>query len=96
MNTFLDYLAVLAVAALLLAPALYGATRDRRIDQQIRAAAERRAGRAAVIRAPDPASGSRSSRGAGPSASSLCGSASASMGLARLTQACIGPRSAAR
>ncbi|MCJ0871425.1 hypothetical protein [Streptomyces sp. AP-93] len=42
MNTFLDYLVVLAVAALLLAPALYGAARERRVDRQIRAAAERR------------------------------------------------------
>lgn len=96
MNTFLDYLAVLAVAALLLAPALYGAARDRRIDRQIRAAVERRAGRAAVIRAPDLASGSRSSRGAGPPASSSRGSASAPMRLARPTQARMGPRTAAR
>ncbi|AWZ04666.1 MULTISPECIES: hypothetical protein [unclassified Streptomyces] len=38
MNTFLDYLLVLAVAALLLGPALYGALRERRLDRQIRAA----------------------------------------------------------
>ncbi|MFF3858595.1 hypothetical protein [Streptomyces sp. NPDC002209] len=38
MNTFLDYLAVLAVAALLLGPALHGALRERRIDRQLRAA----------------------------------------------------------
>ncbi|MFB7172715.1 hypothetical protein ACFCYM_18075 [Streptomyces sp. NPDC056254] len=37
MNTLLSYLAVLAVAALLLAPSLYGALRERRIDRQIRA-----------------------------------------------------------
>ncbi|WP_327254878.1 hypothetical protein [Streptomyces sp. NBC_01244] len=42
MNTFLDYLVVLAVAALLLGPALYGAARERRLDRQIRAADERR------------------------------------------------------
>ncbi|MFD9406621.1 hypothetical protein ACFWBN_06290 [Streptomyces sp. NPDC059989] len=41
MNSFLNYLAVLAVAALLLAPALYGIVRDRRIDRQIRAAQQR-------------------------------------------------------
>ncbi|GAA0308290.1 hypothetical protein GCM10010302_53800 [Streptomyces polychromogenes] len=39
MNTFLDYLTVLAVAALLLAPSLYGAFHDRRIDRQLAAAA---------------------------------------------------------
>ncbi|MEU9250910.1 hypothetical protein AB0D66_03570 [Streptomyces sp. NPDC048270] len=39
MNTLLNYLAVLAVAALLLAPALYGAARERRIDRQLREAA---------------------------------------------------------
>ncbi|MGW6705868.1 hypothetical protein ACWGDE_13400 [Streptomyces sp. NPDC054956] len=38
MNTFLDFLVVLAVAALLLGPSLYGAARERRIDRQIRAA----------------------------------------------------------
>ncbi|WP_327304629.1 hypothetical protein OG730_14470 [Streptomyces sp. NBC_01298] len=96
MNTFFDYLVVLTVAVVLLAPSLYWAAHERRLDRQVRAAAERTAGRAAVIRAPDPASGSRSSRGAGPSASSSCGSASASMGLARLMRARIGPRSAAR
>ncbi|MEU6297093.1 hypothetical protein [Streptomyces erythrochromogenes] len=37
MNTFLSYLAVLAVATLLLAPGLYGALRERRIDRQLRA-----------------------------------------------------------
>ncbi|MFJ9337877.1 hypothetical protein ACIRP0_01140 [Streptomyces sp. NPDC101733] len=41
MSTFLDYLTVLALAALLLAPALYGALRERRIDRQLRAAAPR-------------------------------------------------------
>ncbi|WP_405978667.1 hypothetical protein [Streptomyces sp. NBC_00158] len=39
MNTFLDYLTVLAVAALLLAPALHGALRDRRTNRQLAAAA---------------------------------------------------------
>ncbi len=39
MNTFLNYLVVLAVAALLLAPALYGTVRERRIDRQLREAA---------------------------------------------------------
>ncbi|MFF5702065.1 hypothetical protein ACFY7H_06140 [Streptomyces sp. NPDC012794] len=39
MNTFLDYLTVLAVAALLLAPALYGALHERRTDRQLTAAA---------------------------------------------------------
>ncbi|MGW7435007.1 hypothetical protein [Streptomyces sp. NPDC054849] len=37
MNTLLSYLAVLAIAVLLLAPGLYGALRDRRIDRQLRA-----------------------------------------------------------
>ncbi|MEU9717138.1 hypothetical protein [Streptomyces sp. NPDC047976] len=48
MNTFLDYLTVLAVAALLLAPALYGALRDRRTDRELAAAARER------LVAPDP------------------------------------------
>ncbi|MDX3534980.1 hypothetical protein PV721_11475 [Streptomyces sp. MB09-01] len=37
MNTLLSYLTVLAVAALVLAPSLYGVLRDRRIDRQLRA-----------------------------------------------------------
>ncbi|MCX4805642.1 hypothetical protein ACFWWM_14650 [Streptomyces sp. NPDC058682] len=41
MNTFVNYLAVLAIAALLLGPSLYGILRDRRIDQQLRAVATR-------------------------------------------------------
>ncbi|MGW7328449.1 hypothetical protein ACWGIU_07520 [Streptomyces sp. NPDC054840] len=41
MTTFVNYLAVLAIAALVLAPGLYGILRDRRIDQQIRAVATR-------------------------------------------------------
>ncbi|MFE5860125.1 hypothetical protein ACFQ77_06125 [Streptomyces virginiae] len=41
MTTFVSYLAVLAVAALVLGPSLYGILRDRRIDQQIRAARTR-------------------------------------------------------
>ncbi|MFE1786970.1 hypothetical protein ACFW7J_00975 [Streptomyces sp. NPDC059525] len=36
MNTFLDYLTVLAVAALLLAPSLHGLLHERRIDRQLR------------------------------------------------------------
>lgn len=44
MNTLLDYLVVLAIAALLLGPSLYGAARERRLDRQIRAA-----GRAAQV-----------------------------------------------
>lgn len=57
MNTLLSYLTVLAVAALLLAPSLYGALRERRLDRQIRAAAGQPvepARPAVVIRAPDP------------------------------------------
>ncbi|MDK9494780.1 hypothetical protein QEZ40_003414 [Streptomyces katrae] len=42
MNTFLDYLTVLAVAALLLAPALYGALHDHRTDRQLAEAARAR------------------------------------------------------
>ncbi|MFD9306221.1 hypothetical protein ACFWCB_26805 [Streptomyces sp. NPDC060048] len=38
MNASLDFLVVLAVAALLLGPSLYGAARERRVDRQIRAA----------------------------------------------------------
>ncbi|MFD3873642.1 hypothetical protein [Streptomyces sp. NPDC058623] len=41
MNTFLSYLAVLAVAALLLAPSLYGLLRERRVDRQLRAVENR-------------------------------------------------------
>lgn len=41
MNTFLSYLVVLLVAALLAAPALWGAVRDRGIDRQLRAAQHR-------------------------------------------------------
>ncbi|MEU8772807.1 hypothetical protein [Streptomyces sp. NPDC048606] len=42
MNTFLSYLAVLALAVPLLAPGLYGVLRDRRIDRQLRAVETRR------------------------------------------------------
>lgn len=42
MNTLLSYLAVLALAAAVLAPSLYGLLRDHRTDQQIRTAARRR------------------------------------------------------
>ncbi|MDD9378793.1 hypothetical protein M8Z33_19445 [Streptomyces sp. ZAF1911] len=38
MNTFLDYLLVLAVAALLAGPAVYGALQERHIDRQLRTA----------------------------------------------------------
>ncbi|MFC9299064.1 hypothetical protein ACFTWH_18360 [Streptomyces sp. NPDC057011] len=44
MSTFLNYLTVLALAALLLAPALYGLARERRIDRQLREAADGRSG----------------------------------------------------
>ncbi|WP_405488995.1 hypothetical protein [Streptomyces sp. NBC_00096] len=40
MNTFLDLLVVLAVAALLATPALYGATREHRLNRQLRTAAQ--------------------------------------------------------
>ncbi len=43
MSTFLDYLTVLAVAALLFAPALHGAARERLTDRQLRAAQRLRA-----------------------------------------------------
>ncbi|MFD3808225.1 hypothetical protein ACFWSF_30250 [Streptomyces sp. NPDC058611] len=51
MNTFLDYLTVLAVAALLVAPALYGALGDHRTDRQLRTAAGQRRQRPRTIRA---------------------------------------------
>ncbi|MER5872065.1 hypothetical protein [Streptomyces sp. NPDC002044] len=38
MNTFLDYLTVLALAAFLAGPALYGALGDHRTDRQLRTA----------------------------------------------------------
>lgn len=53
MNTVLNYLTVLAVAALLLAPALYGALADHRTDRQLRAAAGQ--GRPSVTRRRTPA-----------------------------------------
>ncbi|MFD5147543.1 hypothetical protein [Streptomyces sp. NPDC058401] len=57
MNTLLDYLVVLALAALLLGPALYGALRERRLERQIRAAGQpARSGRRGRAR-----TGSRSS-----------------------------------
>lgn len=46
MTTFLSFLAVLAIAALVLAPFLYGMVRERRIDRQLRKAA---AGRSPVV-----------------------------------------------
>ncbi|MFG2998037.1 hypothetical protein [Streptomyces sp. NPDC048340] len=58
MTTFLDYLVVLAVAALLLAPSLYGTARERRIDRQLRKAA---AGRSAVHSTPVTRSAQKSS-----------------------------------
>ncbi|MFF3020683.1 hypothetical protein [Streptomyces sp. NPDC057939] len=42
MSTFVNYLVVLALAAFLLGPSLYGAWRDRRIDRQLRAVETRR------------------------------------------------------
>ncbi|MFD7557642.1 MULTISPECIES: hypothetical protein [unclassified Streptomyces] len=39
MTTILNYLVVLAVAALLAGPALYGIARERRIDRQLHEAA---------------------------------------------------------
>ncbi|MEV8531100.1 hypothetical protein [Streptomyces sp. NPDC051211] len=41
MNTLLNHLTVLAVAALLAGPALYGVLHERRIDRQLRAARQR-------------------------------------------------------
>ncbi|MEU9375212.1 hypothetical protein AB0D94_15750 [Streptomyces sp. NPDC048255] len=40
-DTLLDHLVVLAVAALLLGPTLYGIVHDRRIDRQLSAAQQR-------------------------------------------------------
>ncbi|MBT2453747.1 hypothetical protein [Streptomyces sp. ISL-86] len=37
MNTFLDFTVVFLIAALLLAPSLWGVVRDRRIDRTLRA-----------------------------------------------------------
>lgn len=51
MNTFLDYLTVLAVAALLVAPALHGALADHRTDRQLRTAAGRGPQRPRTVRA---------------------------------------------
>lgn len=51
MTTFVNYLAVLAIAALLLGPSLYGILRDRRIDQQLRAVATRLVWLPASVRA---------------------------------------------
>lgn len=100
MDTLLSYLTILAIAALLLTPSLYGALRERRLDRQIRAAERAESVRPVrpteVIRAPDPASQPRSSRGAGPSVSSSRGSASAPTRSARPMQARTGPREAAR
>ncbi|MFG2990036.1 hypothetical protein ACGFZK_12250 [Streptomyces sp. NPDC048257] len=42
MTNFVNYLAVLALAALVLGPSLYGILRDRRTDRQLRAVATRR------------------------------------------------------
>ncbi|MFE0694877.1 hypothetical protein [Streptomyces sp. NPDC058869] len=38
MNTFLDYLVVAVLFALVLAPAAFGAARERRVDRQLREA----------------------------------------------------------
>ncbi|MEU9300648.1 hypothetical protein [Streptomyces sp. NPDC048269] len=56
MNVFLDYTVVLAVAALLLAPALHGIVRERRIGRQLREAATGRS----VVRRRTQKSSSRS------------------------------------
>ncbi|MFG2878392.1 hypothetical protein ACGFYU_25880 [Streptomyces sp. NPDC048337] len=58
MSTFLSYLTVLALATLLLAPALYGLARDRRIDRRLREAADGRSGR--TLRTAPQKSSSRS------------------------------------
>lgn len=42
MNTFLNYLVVAALFALVLAPVAYGTVRERRIDRQLREAQRRR------------------------------------------------------
>ncbi|MGW6978621.1 hypothetical protein ACWGE1_04055 [Streptomyces sp. NPDC054932] len=41
MTTFVSYLVVIAFAALLIGPGLYGILHDRRIDRQLRAVATR-------------------------------------------------------
>ncbi|GGX40881.1 hypothetical protein [Streptomyces fructofermentans] len=51
MNTFLGYLTVLFVAAVLVGPALVGLVRERGIDRRIRAAADRSVPAARVRRA---------------------------------------------
>ncbi|MFD7262636.1 hypothetical protein [Streptomyces sp. NPDC059874] len=58
MNTLVNYLVVLAVAALLLGPSLYGIARERGIDRQLREAA---AGRSEIRGARSARSG-RSAR----------------------------------
>jgi hypothetical protein len=52
MNTFLSYLVVFAIAALIVLPSLVGHARNRAIDRQLRRAAGRRAPRTAAIRSP--------------------------------------------
>ncbi|GGZ83686.1 hypothetical protein [Streptomyces subrutilus] len=66
MNTLLNLLTVLALAAPLLAPALYGALRERRIDRQLAAAA--RGEPAAPGRGPAPAADRSPQRGGARSA----------------------------
>ncbi|MBT2402922.1 MULTISPECIES: hypothetical protein [unclassified Streptomyces] len=46
MNTFLDFTVVFLIAALLLAPSLWGVVRDRRIDRELRAPTARFTGQA--------------------------------------------------
>ncbi|WP_328300730.1 hypothetical protein OG389_25260 [Streptomyces sp. NBC_00435] len=70
MNTFLDLLVVLAVAALLAAPALYGAARDHHLDRQIRAA---RQGARAPGTTKRPRPGNRPARPVSPWAGTLSG-----------------------
>lgn len=65
-NTLLNLLTVLALAAPLLAPALYGALRERRIDRQLAAAA--RGEPAAPGRGPAPAADRSPQRGGARSA----------------------------
>lgn len=72
MNTFLDYLVVLAIAVLLLGPSLYGALRDRRIDRQLRAPVARFTGQARGTAAAGPV-GRRTLHAAAAAGPALCG-----------------------
>ncbi|MFJ8015418.1 hypothetical protein [Streptomyces sp. NPDC096339] len=64
MTTILNYLVVLAVAALLAGPALYGTARERRIDRQLHEAA---AGRSEAKEGEAPRAQKSSSRSTVPS-----------------------------